>query len=97
MLELYMQLLLQQSITLREGARLQTFPDSFLFAGNQEEIAAQIGNAVPPRLAQALGTALLQGLAAHSVQAALKPPMSTTLSSTYRRHQLQLMLREATK
>lgn len=46
-----------RNITLREGARLQSFPDSFSFAGNQEEIAAQIGNAVPPKLAEALGKA----------------------------------------
>lgn len=40
-----------RNITLREGARLQTFPDDFDFSGNREEIAAQIGNAVPPQLA----------------------------------------------
>jgi DNA (cytosine-5)-methyltransferase 1 len=39
-----------RNITLREGARIQSFPDSFLFSGTQEEIAAQIGNAVPPSL-----------------------------------------------
>jgi DNA (cytosine-5)-methyltransferase 1 len=44
-----------RNITLREGARLQTFEDDFQFAGNQEETAAQIGNAVPPLLAEALG------------------------------------------
>jgi DNA (cytosine-5)-methyltransferase 1 len=43
-----------RNITLREGARLQTFPDDFTFVGTQEEIAAQIGNAVPPVLAEAL-------------------------------------------
>jgi DNA (cytosine-5)-methyltransferase 1 len=48
-----------RSITLREGARLQTFPDSFVFDGPKEEIAAQIGNAVPPLLAEALGRSLL--------------------------------------
>jgi DNA (cytosine-5)-methyltransferase 1 len=51
-----------RNITLREGARLQTFPDDFVFDGGQEEIAAQIGNAVPPRLAQALGTAILEAI-----------------------------------
>ncbi len=48
-----------RTITLREGARLQTFPDDFVFQGPKEEIAAQIGNAVPPKLAETLGRALL--------------------------------------
>jgi DNA (cytosine-5)-methyltransferase 1 len=52
-----------RTITLREGARLQTFPDHFRFAGSQEEIAALIGNAVPPQLAHAIGVALVDSLA----------------------------------
>jgi DNA (cytosine-5)-methyltransferase 1 len=47
-----------RNITLREGARLQTFDDGFHFVGTQEEIAAQIGNAVPPMLAEVLGQAI---------------------------------------
>lgn len=47
-----------RNITLREGARLQTFPDDFVFTGSQEEIAAQIGNAVPPLLALQIGRAI---------------------------------------
>jgi len=47
-----------RNITLREGARLQTFPDDFRFAGTQEEIAALIGNAVPPLLAERIAVAM---------------------------------------
>jgi DNA (cytosine-5)-methyltransferase 1 len=38
-------------ITHREAARLQSFPDDFIFKGSKIEIAKQIGNAVPPSLA----------------------------------------------
>lgn len=43
---------LDRTITLREGARLQTFPDDFEFLGTKVEVAKQIGNAVPPLLAE---------------------------------------------
>lgn len=43
---------LDRTITLREGARLQTFPDDFEFIGSKVEVARQIGNAVPPMLAE---------------------------------------------
>lgn len=52
-----------RNITLREGARLQGFPDSYVFYGTQEEIAAQIGNAIPPPLALAFGRILKDYLA----------------------------------
>lgn len=46
-----------RNISLREGARLQGFPDYHKFIGTQEEIAAQIGNAIPPPLASAIARA----------------------------------------
>lgn len=51
-----------RTITLREGARLQTFPDFFDFFGNREQVARQIGNAVPPLLAYSLGARILSYL-----------------------------------
>jgi DNA (cytosine-5)-methyltransferase 1 len=51
-----------RTITLREGARIQTFPDHFVFIGNREQVARQIGNAVPPLLAKALGRAIAAAL-----------------------------------
>lgn len=41
-----------RAITLREAARLQTFPDSYQFVGNYDQISTQIGNAVPVGLAE---------------------------------------------
>ena len=43
-----------RNLTLRECARLQTFPDDFVFSGTKSQRALQIGNAVPPRLAAAV-------------------------------------------
>lgn len=50
-------------ITHREAARIQSFPDKFIFTGSKIEIAKQIGNAVPPILASAVATCAEQILA----------------------------------
>lgn len=51
-----------RSVTLREGARLQGFPDSFVFLGNREQGARMIGNAVPPPLAVHVANSIRQML-----------------------------------
>lgn len=59
-----------RSITIREGARIQTFPDFFTFSGNREDQARQVGNAVPPVLAERLGEALLSAISMPGILAA---------------------------
>src|SRR5262249_130260 len=51
-----------RSISVREAARLQSFPDAFKFTGNMGDAFRQIGNAVPPLLAWALAAELLKAL-----------------------------------
>jgi len=51
----------QRLISLREGARLQSFPDSFRFLGSRTSQYKQIGNAVPPFLALAVAKTLHNG------------------------------------
>jgi len=52
-----------RTLTVREAARLQTFPDSFRFAGPPTAAFRQIGNAVPPALAAHIGEAVATSLA----------------------------------
>jgi len=49
-------------ITYREAARLQTFPDDFVFEGSKIEVARMIGNSVPPKLAYHVAVAVKKGL-----------------------------------
>lgn len=49
-----------RGLTLREAALLQTFPLDYKFCGSHESVERQIGNAVPPRLAEAVGLVVAQ-------------------------------------
>lgn len=76
----------RRRLTLREAARLQSFPDWFQFTGEENRIFYQIGNAVPPMLAYYLAQAVKKYILNHSFQ---KPDEKIYLSSK-RTKQLEL-------
>ena len=51
-----------RALTCRELARIQSFPDSFVFEGTSIQIQQQIGNAVPPKLANLLASQAKEAL-----------------------------------
>ena len=51
-----------RTLSIREAARIQTFPDRFRFAGHPSSRYRQIGNAVPPMLASAIGSSVRDSL-----------------------------------
>src|SRR5208282_2083742 len=73
-----------RTLTVREAARLQTFPDRYRFAGPPSAAFRQIGNAVPPDLGEHLGKAIIESLTAKQPSRPSTQNIAGALAEWYR-------------
>lgn len=66
-----------RSLTPREAARIQSFPDTFRFSGSRSDVFTQIGNAVPPLVGRAVGLGIRKYLEG-SARGAKKPNLKAS-------------------
>lgn len=84
----------RRMLTVREGARLQSFPDWYEFVGNEYERFEQIGNAVPPLLAHALAGSVMRCLERpnHRQKRQEEPSVKSLLSSDEKKEKVEQAL-----
>ncbi|WP_033377678.1 DNA cytosine methyltransferase [Corynebacterium lubricantis] len=73
-----------RTITVREAARLQSFPDDFRFSGPPSAAFKQIGNAVPVRLGEALGNGILNAWERNETKHYVSKDVVESLADWYR-------------
>ncbi len=88
-----------RTLTIREAARIQTFPDHFRFAGPPTAAFRQIGNAVPPRLGLAIGSAVARILEDGARDVAVTTEMTRSALARWGResHLVSLWLRSGSR
>lgn len=75
-----------RSLSPREAARLQTFPDDFIFEGDRRSQCILVGNAVPPKLAEVIGVNILKHMrkANKPIKTNLEASISKTMPIAYK-------------
>ena len=70
-----------RTISVREAARLQSFPDGFVFVGAMNQAFRQIGNAVPPLMARELAAEIMKTIQASASAQVARPPCQSPVAT----------------
>jgi len=84
-----------RALTNRERARIQSFPDNFIFYGSKESVRKQIGMAVPPKLSEVIFTAILNtfaGIQYNYVESNINIEMLLSISKIDNTHDFPLVV-----